>query len=156
MRRVAIEPRKNWPQIVEDYGFEHHSLSSEEDPVDYWNESAYYELSSDEVSRIEYATNQLEQMCLHLVDVVIEENLFDRLHISPYAADLVRRRRRDRFDRALYGRFDFSLGADGSLKMLEYNADTPTSLFEAAVAPSGSGYRIAFRTMTSSTVFMSD
>jgi glutathionylspermidine synthase len=33
----------------------------------------------------------------------------------------------------VYGRFDLSWGADGSLKMLEYNADTPTSLLEAAV-----------------------
>ncbi|OWK41988.1 glutathionylspermidine synthase family protein [Fimbriiglobus ruber] len=133
MRRVATEPRLGWQRIVEAYGFEHHSLSSDEEPVNYWNEAAYYELTPEEVNRIEYATNQLEQMCLHLVDAVIDENLFDRLHITPYAADLVRRSW-ERFDRSLYGRFDLSLGADGSLKMLEYNADTPTSLFEASVA----------------------
>ena len=35
-------------------------------------------------------------------------------------------------DLSLYGRFDFAL-VDGQLKMLEFNADTPTSLLEAAV-----------------------
>jgi glutathionylspermidine synthase len=133
MQRKRIDPRRNWQQILESYGFEHHSLSSDEEPVDYWNELAYYELTSDEVNRIEFATSQLEAMCLQLVEMVIDENLFDRLSITPYAADLIRRSW-DNFERSIYGRFDLSLGADGSIKMLEYNADTPTSLFEAAVA----------------------
>ena len=133
MERVAIEPRDGWEQILEGYGFEHHSLSSDEEPVAYWNESAYYRLTADEVNRIEFATAQLDAMCLQLVEAVIDEDLFERLSITPFAARLVRESW-ERFDRALYGRFDLSLGADGSIKMLEYNADTPTSLFEAAVA----------------------
>jgi glutathionylspermidine synthase len=36
-------------------------------------------------------------------------------------------------ERHLYGRMDFARGTDGSLKLLEYNGDTPTALFEAAV-----------------------
>lgn len=133
MRRVVIDPRLGWQRIVENYGFEHHSIAADEGPGNYWNEAAYYELMPDEVERIERATNQLEEMCIALVEAVIRDNLFARLHLSPYAADLVRQSW-ERDDRSLYGRFDFSLGADGSLKMLEYNADTPTSLFEAAVA----------------------
>ena len=38
-----------------------------------------------------------------------------------------------RGDATLYGRFDFSFGGQGPAKLLEYNADTPTSIFEAAV-----------------------
>lgn len=133
MQRISIDPRKGWQQIVEEYGFEHHSLSSDEEPVDYWNESAYYSLASEEINRIEFATSQLEAMCLQLVETVVDENLFERLFITPYAAELIRRSWNE-FERAIYGRFDLSLGADGSIKMLEYNADIPTSLFEAAVA----------------------
>jgi glutathionylspermidine synthase len=33
----------------------------------------------------------------------------------------------------LYGRFDLAYRGDGPPKLLEYNADTPTALFEAAV-----------------------
>ena len=34
---------------------------------------------------------------------------------------------------SLYGRFDFILAKDGTPKILEFNADTPTSLLEASV-----------------------
>jgi len=39
----------------------------------------------------------------------------------------------ERRDPSLYGRFDFAYGGEGDAKLLEYNADTPTSLFESAV-----------------------
>jgi len=38
-----------------------------------------------------------------------------------------------RRDLSLYGRFDFAYDGEGPPKLLEYNADTPTSLFESAV-----------------------
>ena len=34
---------------------------------------------------------------------------------------------------SVYGRMDFAFGPDGVPKLLEYNADTPTSLLEGAV-----------------------
>lgn len=132
MERIHIEPRRDWRQILEAYGFEHHSLTDDEHGA-YWNESAYYQLSTAEVDRIEFATNRLEEMCFQLVETVIEENWFDRMGIEPRVAELIRRSW-NADERSLYGRFDLSLGKDGSIKMLEYNADTPTSLFEAAVA----------------------
>lgn len=133
MERKEISPRKNWQQRLENYGFEYHSLSSEENPISYWNESAYYEFTEEEINRIEFATSQLEAMCLQLVERVIDKNLFDELQITPFAADLICKSWNS-FERSIYGRFDLSLGNDSSIKMLEYNADTPTSLFEAAVA----------------------
>ena len=36
-------------------------------------------------------------------------------------------------DPSLYGRFDFSYDGQGPAKLLEYNADTPTSVFETGV-----------------------
>ena len=38
-----------------------------------------------------------------------------------------------RGDPSLYGRFDFCYGGNGPAKLLEYNADTPTAVFETAV-----------------------
>src|SRR5262245_45705280 len=38
-----------------------------------------------------------------------------------------------RHDGSLYGRFDLRYDGQGPAKMLEYNADTPTSVFETAV-----------------------
>jgi glutathionylspermidine synthase len=38
-----------------------------------------------------------------------------------------------RGDQTLYGRFDLAYDGHGPAKLLEYNADTPTSLFEASV-----------------------
>ncbi|MCP1557531.1 UNVERIFIED_ORG: glutathionylspermidine synthase [Methylobacterium sp. SuP10 SLI 274] len=38
-----------------------------------------------------------------------------------------------RRDPSLYGRLDFSYGGMGPAKLLEYNADTPTALYETAV-----------------------
>lgn len=40
----------------------------------------------------------------------------------------------DRDDFSLYGRFDLSFDGESPPKLLEYNADTPTALVEAAVA----------------------
>ena len=38
-----------------------------------------------------------------------------------------------RGDPSLYGRFDLRYGGQGPAKLLEYNADTPTSVFETGV-----------------------
>src|SRR5215204_324471 len=52
--------------------------------------------------------------------------------ISPHAVPLIERSW-DEDDPSIYGRFDLAFSG-GAPKMLEYNADTPTSLLEAAVA----------------------
>ena len=40
----------------------------------------------------------------------------------------------ERRDPSIYGRFDFSYDGSGPAKLLEYNADTPTSLYESSIA----------------------
>lgn len=130
MQRIACKPRENWKGIVENLGIDFHSNG---DKKPYWNESAYYSFTLEEVERIEDATNTLEGLCLELVDDVVKKNKFHMLKLSDYAAHLIKTSW-DMQEKQLYGRFDFSIGKDGSIKMLEYNADTPTSLFEAAVA----------------------
>jgi glutathionylspermidine synthase len=55
-----------------------------------------------------------------------------RLGIPPFAFDAIKRSWARR-DASLYGRFDFAYDGDSDAKLLEYNADTPTSLYESAV-----------------------
>ena len=126
MKRISITPRENWQQAVEKIGFGFHSTN-----VPYWDESAYYQFSSDEISHIENATNQLWDMCLHAVQFVIDQKQYNKFFIPEWFVPHIEKSWNEDHP-SIYGRFDF--GYDGTqLKMLEFNADTPTSLFEAGI-----------------------
>lgn len=130
MRRVAIEPRPDWKAKVEKLGLLFHA---NDDGSSYWNESAYYEFTAAEIAALETATNELHVLCLEAVQHVIDQDRLGELGI-PSVAHAAIRATWDGDVPALYGRFDFSYsGGDAPPKMLEYNADTPTSLLEAAV-----------------------
>lgn len=126
MRRVLTDPRADFQQKLESLGFGFHSL----DGV-YWEEHAYYEFSSGEIHQIESATAELWQMCLEAVDHIIAQNLWHRFHVPEYFRNYIITSWEEDHP-SVYGRFDFAYnGSD--LKLIEFNADTPTSLFEAAV-----------------------
>jgi glutathionylspermidine synthase len=99
----------------------------------WWDESIAYALTMAEVDEIEAATAAIEQLVYQVVaDAVEQPLLLNALQIPDWAQKLVRDSWRNQ-ERHLYGRMDFARGKDGSLKLLEYNGDTPTALFEAAV-----------------------
>lgn len=126
MERKISEVRKNWEQKLENLGFGYHSLDGL-----YWDESHFYEFSLEEVNRLENATAELWQMCLAAVDYVIEKNLWFRFNIPEFFRNYIVTSWEEDHP-SIYGRFD--LGFDGhQIKLLEFNADTPTSLYEAAV-----------------------
>ena len=127
MRRVKSTPRPDWQKKVEAAGLTWHSLDQP-----YWNESAYYELSSDEVDTLEAATNELEKMTLAAAQHVIDNRLYSRMGIPPQAIPLIESSW-EAEPPSLYGRIDLSYDGKHPPKLLEYNADTPTSLLEAAV-----------------------
>ena len=126
MKRHTINPRANWQNKVEDIGFGFHSLDSK-----YWDESVFYELSLKEVEIIERTTNELWKICLEAVQFVIDEKLYAQFHIPEWFIPQIE----DSWNNdapAIYGRFDLSF-KNGVPKLLEFNADTPTSLFESSV-----------------------
>ncbi|WP_378104165.1 glutathionylspermidine synthase family protein [Chryseobacterium sp. sg2396] len=126
MKRTASPFRKNWEEKLEALGFGYHSLEGL-----YWDESHYYELSMQEIDTIEKATAELWQMCLEAVDYIIEKNLWHRFSIPEWFRNYIVTGWEEDHP-SIYGRFDF--GFDGkNLKLLEFNADTPTSLYEASV-----------------------
>ena len=128
MRRELCTPRPNWPARVESIGMSFHTM----DGKPYWNEAACYRFDADEIDVLENATNELHELCLAAVNHVVAREELGRLGI-PDVAHAVIARAWERRRPALYGRFDFSYDGSGPPKLLEYNADTPTSLLEAAV-----------------------
>jgi glutathionylspermidine synthase len=133
LKRISIDARPNWQSKVEELGFNWHTidLGDGTDPT-YWDESHAYAFSEAEVESVEEASEMLYRLCLSAVDYAISEKKLSQLAIPPQFHDLVKRSW-DRQDIDLYGRFDFGFDPNGVPKMLEFNADTPTSLFEASV-----------------------
>jgi glutathionylspermidine synthase len=129
VKRFAREPRPDWRARVEAQGLVFHTAAK---TGVYWGEDAYYEFSPREIDAIEHATRAVHALCLRAVDHVIANRRFAELGIEGLAIELVERSWRERAP-ALYGRLDLAFGPDGVPKLLEYNADTPTSLLEAAV-----------------------
>ena len=98
----------------------------------YWNEDAWYEVTMEEVETLEAATEELWAMCLAAVSHMATTMTDARLGLPPGSLDVVRRSV-EAGDPALYARFDLAYGADGSIKMLEINGDTPTGLVETGI-----------------------
>ncbi len=126
MERIKIQPRNQWQDAVEKLGFGFHSTN-----VPYWDESAYYSFSMDEVLLIEKATAEMWDKCLGAVQHVIDNNLYHQFHIPEFIIPLIEKSWMEDHP-AIYGRFDFCF-KNGQLKLLEFNADTPTSLYEAGI-----------------------
>lgn len=129
MRRHRCLPRPTWRAQVESIGLTYHS--HEDGP--YWDESACYELSAPEIDALEAAARELHHRCIDAAEAVITRGWWDRLG-TPAAAIPAILRSWERDDFSLYGRFDLAFDGRGAPKLLEYNADTPTALVEAAVA----------------------
>jgi glutathionylspermidine synthase len=129
MKRHTITPRADWQKKVESIGLTFHS----HDNSPYWDESAAYEFTGAEVDELEQAANTLHKLCIDAAGAVIENGWWQRLAI-PEAAIPVIMESWERDDFSLYGRFDLAYDGKTPPKMLEYNADTPTALIEAAVA----------------------
>jgi len=131
MRRIATEPRAGWQQKVEEAGLAWHSG---EQPYcrQCWNESAFYEFTAKEVDLLKAATNELEKMTLAAAQHIIDHRLYSRMGIAESAARLIESSW-EAGRPSLYGRFDLAFDGVHPPKLLEYNADTPTALLEAAV-----------------------
>jgi len=123
MKRISITPRAGWQDTIQEQGFIYYK--------DYYNESAAYEFTATEIDRLESATGQIFEMCLAVIDHVIQHQLWDAFFIPKEYAELITHSWKEDAI-SLYGRLD--LAYDGTdIKLLEFNADTPTSLLEASV-----------------------
>ncbi|HEY0275040.1 MAG TPA: glutathionylspermidine synthase family protein [Paenirhodobacter sp.] len=109
-------------------GFDFHTIGGER----YWDERAYYAFTLDQIERqIEAPTGEVDAMCLELVGRVVDDDKHLRRLKIPDAFWPLISKSWHRDEASLYGRLDFSFDGSGPAKLLEYNADTPTSLFES-------------------------
>jgi len=127
--RIPSKPRPDLLEIAKHYGFNFHTIDGES----YWDETAYYQFSLKQIEQdLEAPTEELEQICLGLVDEIVQsEALLSKMRVPERYWDLLQKSWQAR-DPHLYGRMDFSYDGKQPAKFLEYNADTPTSLYEAA------------------------
>ena len=127
MKRVKTLERPGWDARAEALGFTWCHL----DGARYWDERAYYQFSLAEIEDgIEEPARALHALCLDLVDEVAgSEALMARLAIPEASRDDVANSWKARAP-SLYGRFDFAYDGTGPAKLFEYNADTPTSIYE--------------------------
>lgn len=129
MERIICSPRDDWQQKIEDAGFIWHTAQG----TAYWDESAAYVFNLKQIAEIEAATAELYQMFIAAGQKIIDDNLFDEFLIPPQAAELIRKTWDADAPSLNYGRFDFGYDGVNPPKMFEFNADTPTSLFEASI-----------------------
>jgi glutathionylspermidine synthase len=128
VQRRVIRPRPDWERTVEGQGLVYHHTQGRV----YWNESAYYAFSSREVDELEAATNELQRLCLEAGQHIIDEKRFADFGIPDAAVDAIVWAWNEE-PPAIYGRFDLVYDGRRPPALLEYNADTPTTLLEASV-----------------------
>ncbi|MGW2489652.1 glutathionylspermidine synthase family protein [Streptomyces sp. NPDC001606] len=135
MERRTTTPRPGWQQTVEEQGLVYPLTRHPDGSLrPYWDESAYYVFSLPEVEALEDTVGELHRMCLAAADhLVTGDRLADLGITDPRVAAAVAESWTRRAELpSLYGRFDLRYDGTGPAKLLEYNADTPTSLVEAA------------------------
>ena len=117
-------------KLLEEIGFYWHT---DPDKTPYVA-SEIVEISSDEADAYYEASNELYEMFAEAGEYVIENELFHELGIPFNLIDAVKMSWDNDVHWHLYGRFDLAGGIDGRpIKLIEFNADTPTSLFETSI-----------------------
>lgn len=91
-------------------------------------------ITQDEAEAFYEATNELYDMYVAAAEYVINNDLFHELGIPFNLVDIIKSSWENDVHWHIYGRFDLAGGIDGKpIKLIEFNADTPTSLFETAI-----------------------
>ena len=99
--------------------------------VPYWFEDAAYVLDEWEVEHLEDVTERLHGMCVEAAHHLVT-GAYGTLGLSERALAAAQESLAGD-PISLYGRFDLRYDGEGPAQLYEYNADTPTSIFEAAV-----------------------
>ncbi|HIP45670.1 MAG TPA: glutathionylspermidine synthase family protein [Sulfurospirillum arcachonense] len=91
-------------------------------------------VTQEEADKYYEATNELYDMFVEAGEHVIQNDLLHEIGIPFNVIDMVKQSWENDIHWHLYGRFDLAGGVDGKpIKLIEFNADTPTALFETAI-----------------------
>lgn len=156
-RYNTCEVRPDFKEQLMGIGMNYWDAPSGPGNLPYWQENVMYALSEGEVDRILDATQELHNMSMEMVGQMVRSGDYpEYFKLTPLEIALIEQSWK-RGDKSLYGRFDLALGTDNSLKMFEYNGDTPVSILECSVAqwdkvrqlktlPNGTPFPDEFRT----------
>ncbi|MBO6893888.1 MAG: glutathionylspermidine synthase family protein [Roseibium sp.] len=127
MKRISVPERPGWKEQAEKLGFGFHTMYG----APYWDETRAYQFTLEEIERdLEDPSQELYGMCLDLVDRVVRDDaLLEKMAIPQTYREWIRQSW-ENSEPSLYGRFDFFYDGTGPAKLLEFNADTPTALYE--------------------------
>ena len=140
MIRELCKSREDWMEKLESVGVTYHSSGlppvGEQKGGLWWDETVRWHLSSEEVDRLDDATAELHALCMSTVDHIIRREpglLVTLFGFKEWMADYVCRSWL-RADPSLMGRMDLAYDPETlAVKLLEYNADTPTLAIETAL-----------------------
>ena len=129
MEKRILPERPGWRDEAARLGFSFADM----DGQPYWDETSAYCFTLSEIEdRIEAPSTELHQMCRAAAERILgEEQLLRRLHVPAEHWDLLAESWRQG-EPELYGRLDLAYDGQGPALLLEYNADTPTALYESA------------------------
>ena len=129
MKRISLPERPDWRAEAARLGFTFADMYG----APYWDETSAYAFTLRQIEDdIEDPCTALHAMCREAVaKIVTSEQMMARMGIPDAHRDLVANSWHAN-DPELYGRFDLAYDGAGPAKMLEYNADTPTALYESA------------------------
>jgi glutathionylspermidine synthase len=128
MRRHMIPPRHDWRDRARELDFSYAEIAGEP----YWDETACWEFTAAEVDVLDDTLAELERLTRLAAAEAVKRGDHASLGI-PAAVWPLLARSWERQEPSLYGRMDLRWDGTGPPKLLEYNADTPTSLFESSV-----------------------
>ena len=128
LKRQVLTPRANWQERAARLDFNYANVED----GSYWDESACWELTAGEVDMLDATTAELERLCLLAVDHAVRTDRREILGLTPSQWHMVAHSWR-RGEPSLYGRMDLRWDGVAPPKLLEYNADTPTTLYEASI-----------------------
>jgi len=116
--------------VLDEIGFTWHTDS---DSTKYLSDRLVV-ISQEEAEAYYKAGNELYDMYVQAAEHVIENELFFELGIPFNLIDMIKKSWENDVHWHIYGRFDLAGGIDGKpIKLIEFNADTPTALFETAL-----------------------
>ena len=129
MKKIDLPERPGWRDRAAELGFTFADMGGEP----YWDESSAYRFTLAEVENdIEDPSTELHTMVREAVATALaSDEWLSRMDIPSEHWDFIA----DSWkagEPELYGRMDLAYDGNGPAKLLEYNADTPTSLYESA------------------------
>jgi glutathionylspermidine synthase len=130
MQRISVAERPNLIGVATEHELEYILGKG----ILGWDESAYYQFTFRQIEEdIEGPAEELEDLCFQVVDRAVKnEEVLERLGIAEHFWDYIAASWISG-EKNLYGRMDFSYDGKNPIKLLEYNADTPTALYETSV-----------------------